>query len=145
MSPLSDLEDKFRSRGLEPEDREPLLLSIKTELDPTRLASALYIWGYTFPEEPTVRAACISYLKQPIPGVTHICLKVLCDFWGQWQRYEEELARYLDPDIYSDWYDEVIVAFSFVTRHPYGWSAQTLARYANVEREAKRLGLTDFI
>ncbi len=145
MSPLSDLEDKFRSRGLELADREPLLVCIQTEQDPIKLASFLYMWGYTFPEQPTVRAACVGYLKKPIPGVTATCLKVLCDFWGQWKHYEEELACYLDPDIYSDWYDEVIVAFSFVSRHPYGWSVQTLARYASVEREAERLGLTDFI
>jgi len=145
MSPLSQLEDKFRLHGLTPGDRQALLLCIKAERDPTRLASALYIWGYTFPEEPSVRAACVRYQKQPIPGVTQICLKVLCDFWDQWQHYEEELARYLDPDICSEWYDEVVVAFSFVSRHPYGWSAQTLARYAKVEREAKRLGLADFI
>ena len=145
MSPLADLEDKFRSLWLEADDREPLLLCIMTEHDPLRLASALYIWGCTFPEEPAVRAACVRHLKQPFPGLTAICLKVLCDFWGQWQHYEEELSRYLDPDIYGDWYDEVIVAFSFISRHPHGWSAQTLARYGNVEREAHRFGLTNLI
>ena len=145
MSLLSDLEDKFRSRGLGPEDRQPLLLCIKTEQDPIRLGSLLYLWGRTFPEEATVRAVCVRYLKQPIPGVTATCLKVLCDFWGLWRDYEEELARYLDPDIYDEWYDEVIVAFSFVSRHPYGWTAQTLTRYGNVEREAERLELTDLL
>ena len=109
-----------------------------------KLSSLLYMWGRTFPEEPSVRAVCRRHIEVPSPGLTATCLKLVCDFWDGWEENEQHLAHYLDPEIYDDWYDEVVVAYSFVSRHPYGWSMETLARYANVERDAQRLGLTDF-
>ena len=144
MASVLTLENKFRSVGLGEADRAPLLQLIAEEEDATTLSSLLYMWGYTFPEESSVRAVCLRHIEIPSPGLTATCLKLVCDYWGQWREYERELSRYLDPAIYDEWYDEVIVAFSFVSRHPYGWSLETLTKYANVNREAERLGLTDF-
>jgi hypothetical protein len=144
MSSASELNEKYLSKGLGPEDRQPLLDCIKAERDPLKLAGLLTMWGYDFTEEPEVLEICIRHIKQPSPMLTAMCLKLVCDYWGYWREHEEQLARYLDPDIYDDWYDEVIVAYSFVSRHPYGWSRTTLERYAQVERAAERLGLPDF-
>jgi hypothetical protein len=80
-----------------------------------------------------------------MPGVTATCLKLVCDYWGRSKEHEQDLARFLDPAIYDEWYDEVIVAFAYVSRHPYGWSEETLARYTRVARQAERLGLSEFL
>lgn len=110
------------------------------------LASLLYIWGYSFGEEAEVKALCVKYLEEPSPHLTSVCLKLVCDWWGHWREYEQELARYLDPDLFEghDWYDEVIVAFSFVSRNPYGWSPETLEKFGRLEAQAERIGLDRF-
>src|SRR5437868_4281465 len=107
MSSGLTLQKKFRATGLQPSDREPLLQCIRVEADPIKLADLLYMWGYTYSEEPTVKMVCIQHLIQPIPSLTATCLKLLCDEWNHWREYEEHLARYLDPQIYDEWYDEV--------------------------------------
>jgi len=144
MISISELEAKYFGNGLGPEDREPLLDHIRAEADPIKLAGLLQMWGYEFGEEPELKALCLRHIERPTPHLTATCLKLVCDRWGNGRDYEEELARYLDPNIYDDWYDEVIIAYSYVSRHPYGWSKNTLTRFANVEREAKRLDLPSF-
>ncbi|HEY4070227.1 MAG TPA: hypothetical protein VGM04_01560 [Sphingomicrobium sp.] len=144
MISILELEAKYFGDGLGPEDREPLLQHIRAEGDPIKLAGLLQMWGYWFGEEPELKALCLHHIQRSIPYLTATCLKLLCDHWGDGHDYEDQLARYLDPSIYDDWYDEVIVAYSYVSRHPYGWSKNTLARFARVEREAKRLELPSF-
>ena len=146
MTSVSALEAKHRSTGLTAEDRRPLLECIRRASDPIELASLLYLWGYSFGEDAEVKGICVKHIEEPTPHLTSVCLKVVCDWWGYWREYEHELARYLDPDLFEghDWYDEVIVAYSFVSRHPYGWSLDTLEKYQRLEAEAKRIGLETF-
>lgn len=140
------LQAKYRSGGLTPEDRSPLLECILNETNPLELAGLLYIWGRSFDEAAEVKALCIRHINEPSPHLTSVCMKLVCDWWGHWREYQQELGRYLDPELFQsdEWYDEVIVAFSFVSRNPYGWSPETLARYRELEREAERIGLGRF-
>lgn len=126
------------------EDRQPLLECLRAATDEVELASLLYIWGYWFSEEPEVRTICQKHIQNPNPGVTSVCLKLVCDFWGHWREHERDLASYLDPAKFDVWYDEVIVAYSFVSRHPHGWSRDTLERFARLDEEGDRLGLDRF-
>jgi hypothetical protein len=146
MPSASELEAKHRSVGLSVEDRGPLLECIRATSAPMELASLLYIWGYSFEEDAEVKALCIKYIDEPSPLLTSVCLKLVCDWWGHWREYEQELARYLDPDLFEghDWYDEVIVAYSFVSRNPYGWSLATLEKFGRLEAQAGRIELDKF-
>lgn len=146
MPSCSELMQRFRSAGLEPADRDKLLTCIEDEADPLELAGLLYAWGYTYPEHPIVLLVCKRHIEVPTPGLTSTCLKVVCDYWGRWQEHERDLARYLDFDLFEEeWYDEVIVAFRFVSQHPYGWPRETLVRFARLEGEAERLELTSLL
>lgn len=146
MSSASALGSKHRSTGLDVEDRGPLLDCIRAASNPLELASLLYIWRCSFGEEAEVKAICVKYTQEPSPHLTSVCLKLVCERWGHWREYEQELARYLDPDLFEgdDWYDEVIVAFSFVSRNPYGWSPVTREKYGQLEAQAERIGLDKF-
>lgn len=145
MRSRSEFEGKFRSVGLDPEDRDGLLECIRQESNLTHLGSLLYMWGYSFEELPEVRALCIKHIEQPYPALTAICLKLVCNWWGHWREYEQQLSHYLDAELFEDeWYEEVIVAFSFISRNPYGWSAETLERFGRLERESVRIGLDSF-
>lgn len=146
MQSASSIQAKYRSKGLADVDREPLSACIRRTCDPMQLASLLYIWGRSFGEEAEIKALCLKYIEEPSPLLTSVCLKIVCDWWGYGREYEAELARYLDPDLFEDseWYDEVVVAFSFVARNPYGWSPETLARFGKLEAQAERLTLGKF-
>jgi hypothetical protein len=113
------IENKFRSGAkLDESDRDALKDAIIRSSSCHEMQSFLYIYGISFPIDNDISRKASFYIRdQRIPGLTSVCLKVLTDFWDQSQ-YIEDMAFFLDYDLYEDWYDEVIVSLSFFARHP---------------------------
>lgn len=114
---LIDLEQKFRTQGLDESDCASLLCQIQTTDDYSKLLSLIYIFGRTCRETVAVADICRFYIANPEPGLTAVCLKVLVDYWGKWEENCAALETYLDMAVFEDWYDEVIFAASYVHRN----------------------------
>lgn len=112
-----DFEKKFRSRGLEAADESDLREAILATKDTSRLLSFLYMYGYSYKEDLEVLKICDTYICNPVPGLTAVCMKVAIDYWGRWKSYAYELAAFLDFSKYDLWYDEVIFSSSYVARN----------------------------
>lgn len=141
-----DWNEKFESVGLEERDCPGLLDEIERTEDEWQLASLLYIYGYSCRPNLAVTTICDRYIKDPVPGITAVCLRVVADYWSMWPNYLREIGSYLDLDRYDEWYDEVIFAFGFVSRnraHDFPQEWRDKVAYIKNDPRARALGLID--
>ena len=114
---LVDIENRFRAGEIGKSDCDALKSIIVSSDDESTLESALYIFGRSCRFDPKIMAVCKRYfLEQPVPGLTAVCMRITFDCWGLWEPYQEVLARYLDVELYDEWYDEVLFACRFCSR-----------------------------
>jgi hypothetical protein len=112
-----DFEKKFRTSELDTSDCLLLLQQIEENNSPGKLLSLIYIYGRSCKEHPSIVKLCNNYIENPVPGLTAVCMKVLIDYWGYWQDNFQVLERYLDMDVFDEWYDEVIFSVSYISRN----------------------------
>jgi len=112
-----DIERKFKLQGLGQEDEPMLFENIKTTRSGTELLSFIYIYGKSFPENDTISSICDHYIKNPIPGLTAVCMQVMIDFWNHSKKYLDIIEKFLDPDLIEEWYDEIIFSVSYVSNN----------------------------
>ena len=142
--PSLGLEEKFRSKGLDPED-EPILRNeiIKNNDNPSKLLSFVYIYGYSFAENSDILDICGFYIRHPIPGLTAICMRVAIDYWRK-EKYFSSLEKYLDRDLLdSEWYDEVIFTIGFISRNSELFDPSIINRFSVLmsDKRVKSLGI----
>lgn len=110
-------EDKFQTSDFTASDCHKLADEIvEAKDDEDRLLSLIYMFGYSCDEDRRVVSICENYIRNPVPGLTAICLKVMCDYWNHADKLVMEIANYLDLDLFESWYDEVIFSESFVRK-----------------------------
>lgn len=109
-----DWDSKFQSVGLTEDDCKGILQTIESGQDAHRLSSLLYMYGYSCKPHLTIIRICDKYIKNPVPGLTAVCLKVLADYWSMWNNYNNEIEGYLNIELFDVWYDEVIFSVNFV-------------------------------
>lgn len=107
---------KFRSVGLDEADEPEVRQAILETRDGGKLLSYLYIYGYSFNENKEVLKICDYYLGHHVPGLTAVCMRVTIDYWNMVEEYYDILEKFLNADLFEEWYDEIIFAVSFVNR-----------------------------
>lgn len=113
-----DYRMKFRLHGPLDKDDEPRIRrEIVESRDGSKLLSLIYIYGRSFGENEKILGVCDNLIRNPVPGLTAVCMKVLIDYWNKWEIYTHTLEHFLDMSIFEDWYDEVIFAVSYVNRN----------------------------
>ncbi len=111
---LKKLESKHRTTGLDENDCALLKEFIVKAQEVSELASALEMYGYWCKFDSTVAHVCKRHIqKTPSPGLTATCLRLVCYYWGMWQLYQGDLIRYLDANIYDDWYNEIVFSIRY--------------------------------
>lgn len=111
------IEIRFRAGKIGKSDCDALKSIIVGSDDESTLESAIYIFGRSCKFDPDVLTVCEKhFLEQPVPGLTAVCMRVACDYWGLWEPYQDTLARYLDIGLYDEWYDEVSFACRFCAK-----------------------------
>jgi hypothetical protein len=144
---LAEIEKRFRSGKIRNGDCDLLKKIIATSDDESALESAIYIFGRSCNYDPGVLVVCHKYLdEQPIPGLTAVCMRVACDYWNLWEIYKETISRYLDLDLYEEWYDEVLFVCGFCLKLTNKRNADLFcARLDNLMDRARREGVSELV
>lgn len=129
-------EEKFRSKGLDSTDEPEVRRNILETSNETKLLSYIYIYGRSFPEHAAVLGICDYYMREPIPGLTAVCMRVTIDYWNRYSEYLDILEYYLNISLYEEWYDEIIFAVSFInTRKDLQFSPNIAAKFQSIIKE----------
>jgi len=144
---LIDIETRYRTgTALSEADKALLEDLIVSSRDEFSVQSALYIYGASFGPQNEVTKRADQFIRHTrVPGLTATCLKVLADFWSFHEMYRDELEKFLDYDLYEEWYDEVTMSVSFYLRHPELQSKVGKDRLDEVQRKATQAGEVDLI
>jgi hypothetical protein len=149
MSALANIQKRYRAGAvLSNEDKTYLEDTICSSGDVFALQSAIYLYGMSFTKNDKIVERAHYFIRtHPTPGLTATCLKVVADFWEMHEVYRDELERYLDYNIYDEWYDELTVSTSFFLRNPSLQNGTTALKLLELERRArseKDLDLLEF-
>lgn len=137
---------KFEQMGIHEADCPLLFRDIENANDLNAVGVLIYIFGYSCDKDQRILPICDRHIRSPVPGLTAICMRVAIEYWGLLEKYMDVLAKYLDMDLFEEWYDEVIFAAGYVSRlDPTKITPQLADRFQRFTSDprAKREGLLE--